>query len=196
MRSLTRSFHSVVLILVCCLSPLCLSQQRESLESNHSIQPYLETLKSGRNCPRRAAIVALHQMGKTAIPLLIDHINDSDVAPSSTLMLANPILSSAPASQKDELSGVINAYVVELILASETLRDEKDCTFLLSEGDYAYGWGVIMKDGEVISATDLAPVKQQYLQWWGKNHNKSLSTLRVEWKKRIRPLTGSEYHWR
>jgi hypothetical protein len=135
-------------------------------------------------------------MGKTAIPVLIDHIDDRDVAPSSTLMLENPIVSSAPEVQKDEFSGVINAYVVELILASNALRDKRDCTFLLSEGDYAYGWGVIMKDGKLINATDLAHVKQQYLQWWGKNHNKSLSTLRVEWKKRIQPLTGSEYHWR
>lgn len=174
---------------------LCISTAAIGQDATQ-IQRYLENLKTGSICQRRAAISGLHRMGKAAIPRLIEHIDDHEVAPSSTLMLANPLLSSAPASQKNEFSGVINAYVVELILASATLRDEKDCTFLLSERDYVYGWGVIMKDGEVISAADLARVKQQYVQWWGKNQSKSLSTLRGEWKERIRPLTGSEYHWR
>lgn len=196
MRSLSCTSYSIVPVLACFLSLLSFGQQRKSIESDHGIKRNLETLKSGTTCQRRAAIVALHQMGKAAIPVLIEHIDDRDVAPSSTLMLENPMLSSAPASQKDEFSGVIDAYVVELILARETLRDDKDCTFLLTEGDYAYGWGVIMKDGKLVSADELAHVKKQYLQWWEENRNKSLAALRVEWKKRIRPLTGSEFHWR
>ena len=137
---------------------LCISTAAIAQDATQ-IQRYLENLKTGSICQRRAAIIALHRMAKAAIPMLIEHIDDHEVAPSSTLMLASPILSSAPASQKDEFSGVINAYVVELILASATLRDdEKDCTFLLSQGDYAYGWGVIMKDG-VRSPSGLTPSK-------------------------------------
>jgi len=141
MHSLIRSFCAVVLILAGCL---CSLSQESAPKSD--IQRYLETLKNGTTCQRRAAIMALHHLGKSAIPLLIEHVDDHDVARSSTLMLANPILSYAPpGSQKDEFSGVIYAYVVELILARDALHDDNDCTFLLSQGDYAYGHGLIMK---------------------------------------------------
>jgi len=82
-----------------------------------------------------------------------------------------------------------------MILARDTLRDDKDCTFLLSQGDYAYGQGLIMKGKNVIPSSELAYVKQCYYQWWEKNRNKDLSTLRSDWKKSFRPLTGSSFKW-
>ena len=107
-----------------------------------------------------------------------------------------PILSYAPpGSLRDEFSGVVYADAVELILACDTLRTNKDCTFLLDTGDYAYGHELIMKEKSVIPVPDLAQVKQMYLRWWGKSRDKSLTTLRLEWKKSIRPLTGSGYSW-
>ena len=128
--------------------------------------------------------------------MLVERIDDHDVAPSSTLMLANPMLSYAPAgSQRDEFSGVLYAYVIELILARDVLHDDKDCTFLLSQGDYAYGHGVIAKGKKVISSLELEHVKQRYSKWWEKNRNKGLYTFRFEWKKSIRPLTGSDFEW-
>lgn len=96
---------------------------------------------------------------------------------------------------RDEFSGVIYAYVVELILGRDTLQDDKDCTFLLGTGDYVYGHGLIMRGDNVIRATELAQVKQLYSRWWEENRNKGLSALRLEWKKFARPLSDSKYHW-
>jgi len=183
-------------MLLGCVCSLSGSQKLDAPEGDRDVQRYLETLKSGTVCQRRAAIIVLHHMGKSIIPVLIERIDDRDVAPSSTLMLANPILSYVPpGSQRDEFSGVIYAYVIELILARDALHDDLDCTFLLTTGDYAYSHGLITKDSNVILATDLARVKQVYSRWWEGNRGKELSTLRLEWKKSVRPLTGSEYNW-
>jgi hypothetical protein len=187
----------MILLFLGSLSPLSRCQQHDAApRTEENVQQYLNTLKSGTICARRKAIFALHHLGKSAIPLLIDHIDDRQVASKSTLMLANPILSYAPpGSQRDEFSGVIYAYVVELILARRSLHDDLDCTFILSTGEFAYPHGLIIRDSKVISATDLAQVKQVYSRWWEENRHKSLAALRLDWEKSVRPLTGSQYNW-
>jgi hypothetical protein len=167
------------------------------MQASSTVQRYLAELKSGSMCERAAAIRALHGMGKLGIPALIERIGDSGVAKSSTLILANPILSYAPSgSQRDEYSGVLYAYVIELILARESLRPATtDCNFLLDPGDYAYPHGLISKDQKVIHDIELPRVKQLYSQWWGKHRNESLLSLRREWAKSVRPLSRSEYKW-
>jgi hypothetical protein len=196
MRSPTRGLIVRICLFALCVCSLARGQQQPQIQGDGNAQRYMASLKSGTICERRAAIVALHRLGKSAIPALIDHIDDGGVAASSTLMLANPLLSYVPpGSLRDEFSGVIYAYVIELILARDTLRDDKDCTFLLNNGDYAYPHGLIMKGNNIISATELAQVKQAYLGWWVKNRNENLASLRLEWKKSVRPLTGSGYSW-
>jgi hypothetical protein len=195
MLSFARHIH--IFLLVLCTWPIAHAQQQQTAAPDKNIQQYLTSLKSGKTCERRAAIKALHHLGKDAIPTLIDHIGEVDIAESSALMLANPLLSYAPpGSQRDEYSGVVYAYVIELILAKDALQsDSSNCDFLLDHSDYAYGHGLILKGKKVISATELAHVKQLYVQWWETHRNESLISLRHEWMKSVRPLTGSGYHW-
>jgi hypothetical protein len=177
---------------------LSIDAQTPAKQTDTDVQRYLAKLKGGNVCERAAAIRNLHHMGKRVIPVLIQRIGDSEIANSSTLMLANPALSYAPpGSQCDEYSGLLYAYVVELILARESLHTaSQDCNFLFKNlGDYAYPHGLIVKNEKVIQASDLPKIKQLYSLWWGKHNNESLLSLRRDWAKSIRPLSGSEYGW-
>jgi hypothetical protein len=196
MQFLERYLRFFVFITTFCVSPILHSQQQPSVHYQ-KVEKYVLSLKAGAMCERRAAIAALHQMGKEAIPILIARIGDADVAKSSTLMLANPALSYVPPdSQRDAYSGVVYAYVIELILARESLNTGTgDCMFLLDPRDYAYGHGLIMKGQNVIRASELNHVKQLYSKWWETHRNEDLYALRSDWQRSMRPLTGSAYHW-
>jgi hypothetical protein len=121
MRRFALCLQIPVLVVVSAASS-CVAQQQSSDNSEKNVEQHLASLKTGTMCERRATISALHQMGKRAIPVLIAHISDVGIAKSSTLMLANPLLSYAPpGSQRDEYSGVIYAYVIELITLAASL---------------------------------------------------------------------------
>ena len=170
------------------------------------VESQLSVLKNGTMCARRQAVVALHKLGKAAIPVLVAHIGDADRATRSLLLLQNPLLSSIlPDSQHDEFSGVISAYMIELILGQESLvseavgcgfRGETGTAFLLEARDYVYGHGLIRKSAEhAMGEGDLASVKEIYRKWWDANQNKTLQEMRDDWKHTKRPLTGSAYFW-
>lgn len=168
------------------------------LAAEESPQRYLESLKSGTMCERRSAVLALYRLGKQAIPALLEHIDDGEIAPSTTLILANPAFSYAPpGSQHDQFTGVLYAYAIELILGRNAIsKDEgKRCVYLLGLSDYVYGHGLIFNENELIKANDLSRIKQIYSQWWDKNRNKSLAKMRQDWKASRRPLTGTQYKW-
>jgi len=186
-----------VLALACASSIVVRAQQRSSDSAEKNAEQYLVLMKNGTTCERRAAISALHQIGKKAIPVLIAHISDAETAKGSTLMLTNPLISNLPrGSMRDEYSGVIYAYVIELILARDALHTGSgDCMFLLDSGDYAYGHGLIMKGQNLIGASDLERVKQLYSQWWKTHRNEDLVTLQRDWSNSLRPLDDSAYHW-
>ncbi len=95
------------------------------------VESRLSVLKNGSMCERRQAVVALHKLGKAAIPALVSHIGDADRATKSTLLLQNPMLSYVfPDSIHDEFSGVIAAYLIELILGQRSLvSDTVGCGF-------------------------------------------------------------------
>lgn len=163
-----------------------------------ALQVYLDSVKDGKDCERRAAIFALHRIGKQAIPALVTRIADAQVAGSGTVDLQNPILSSVlPNFQRDQFAGVLYAYIIELILGRETLSAEAGkCDFLLAQDDYLYGHGAIRKDpNSPLEPADLSRIQQIYLKWWDANRNKTLTQLRSEWKQSIRPLSSSEYRW-
>ena len=197
MHLLGRCVRILALVAAACFLPMLYAQQQVPAEQEKNAEQYLLSLKTGTMCERRAAITGLFQMGKAAIPILIDRIGDKEIAKSSTLMLANPALSYAPpGSQRDAYSGVLYAYVIELILARESLHSSSgDCMFLLDHSDYAYGHGLIMKGPNVIRDSELSRVKQLYSQWWETHRNEDLITLRRDWQKSRRPLAGSAYQW-
>ena len=163
-----------------------------------NLQRHLDLLKNGTLCQKRAAVLALYEQGKKAIPALVDRIEDSEIAYQSTNVLASPVISSAPPdSQHDQFAGVLYAYVIELILARDNVsRDETgSCKFLLGLDDYVYGHGLILNGNELIKANDLSRIKQIYLRWWTGNRGKNLTEMRQEWQRLHRPLAGTEYRW-
>jgi hypothetical protein len=174
---------------------------QHSAAAEENLQKYLDLLKSGTLCEKRSAVLSLHGQGKQAVRILLEHIDDTEIAPSSTLVFQNPVLSYVPpGSQHDQFAGMLYAYVIELILAKNTLSQDggKNCDFhfLLGPNDYVYGHGLIFKGNEeLIDATDLPRIKQIYLRWWDKNQDKSLAQMRQEWKASHRPLAGSQYKW-
>lgn len=108
--------------------------------------------------------------------------------------LANPMSSKLTAARSR--SGVIAAYIVELILAKGELRIEPN-DFLLGSNpeNYPYAVGMIMKSERAIEARELHAVMKVYEKWWESNHAKSLELLRAEWKRGQVSLKDSGYRW-
>jgi hypothetical protein len=98
-------------------------------------------------------------------------------------------------------SPFIYAYLVELILARKSLkRGSVRDSFLGASENYIYWDGVIVacgsKDPVPVDEDEAENIYEIYYQWWRKNQHKSLRRLRAEWKKEIRPLSGTNYCWR
>jgi hypothetical protein len=186
------------LLAIMSFSALIHAQLHESGAPEPALEGQLKSLKNGSLCERRSAVMALHRAGIQAIPALIEHISDGEIAESSALLFQIPILSSRPPdAQDDYFAGVLYAYSVELILGRERLIvREGPCDFLLDPGEYVYHSGVIRKKHRrLIEASDLPRVQQFYSRWWGTNRNKTLTQLRQDWKQSARPLNGSPYSW-
>jgi len=188
---------------------LCVSTRAKSQlsKSDQDLQEYLKSLKRGTLSERSSVVVALHRLGKQAIPALVEHISDAEIAPSTALMLHNPFMSGVfTGTPRNEFAGILNAYIVELILAKDRLSaTERDPHLLLSVRDYIYGEGVMVKGGESSStdsssisqldASDLPRIERIYSEWWRRNKNKPLAEMRRDWNAKHRPLTGSRYRW-
>jgi hypothetical protein len=197
MRSTLRACRLLVMLIAFVRVPVH-SQSQPLVSANTSIDGEMELLKKGSMCERMSAIIALHRTGKQVIPALISHISDSDLAPDSAGLLANPVISyRPPESQNNYFAGVLYAYVVELILGRTALiTNPAQCEFPMGSDDFAYSLGIIRKSGNhPISAHDLPRIKQIYSKWWGTNGKKSLVQLQKNWKRSSRPLRGSEFSW-
>jgi hypothetical protein len=200
----------LLLVAIAFVSVSSRSQSQSSDSGNRSIDDEMKILKNGTLCERMSAIIELHRTGKGAIPALISHISDTELAADSANLIANPILSSRPPeSQYDYFAGALYAYIVELILGRATVNaawrssgslwsnDPTHCDFPLDPGDYPYSWGVVRrKDNRPIAASDLPRIKETYSNWWGTNGKKTLPQLQQDWKHHLRPLRGSEFSWR
>ncbi len=199
----------LVLLLIGMMLSVPTRAKSQISKSDQDLQEYLKSLKRETLSERSSAVIALHRLGKKAILALVEHISDAEIAPSSTLMLHTPFISAVyTGAPRDEFAGVLNAYVVELILAKDNLATtERDPHLLLSVGDYVYGQGALVK-GESsttdmsdvsgmsqVNATDLPHIKRTYSEWWRRNKNKTLAEMRRDWKANRCPLTGSPYHW-
>lgn len=140
-------------------------------------------------------IIRIFKDGKTSIPLLIDNISEKRGA--FAFELKNPL------NQKKEqfyLSfGFLYAYLVELILAKDTLEiDLESKKLLMSSDNYIFWEGSVipgLSDRIVTADEALIEIQRYYRQWWNENKHKSLQQLRKEWKLGKRPLNGSKYGW-
>ncbi len=160
----------------------------------------IEELKSESLETRRSAIFELHRRGKESIPRLIDEISDDRKV---SLFLHNPTSSYIHPGSMVNFSGVLSAYVIELILARDKLyRDEhSNPHFILGAGknelhNYIYANGIIVrKDGDSLGYFDMITVRRIYEQWWHDHSRETLNQLRDDWSNYDTPLAGSIYSW-
>lgn len=127
--------------------------------------------------------------GKEAIPVLIENI---DVDRKNNAGYFNPLNSNL--FSLANYDGVYAAYMIEFILSRERL-DEKN---LHSEISYVlFNRNIIIrpKDRRLLKLEDMRAIQKIYATWWQLNKNQSIEELRIEWKKRNRPLSNSIYWW-
>jgi len=140
----------------------------------------------------KRAIIAFHKMGKSAIPLLIDSI---DNARPMKIILESPRNSTIEIARP---RGFVAAYLIEWILAIDHIDpdDMMKSPYLLGNdlNNYIYSPCIVI-DGREALAEDLIVIKKLYQEWWRNNSFKELDELRHEWKQNIRPLSGTAFSW-
>jgi hypothetical protein len=156
----------------------------------------IKNLNSNSPSTFKESILELHKMGKNAIPLLIDGIGCNKRIAAATL--SNPMDSFL--SFDKICSGVINAYLIELILAREEIIQKNffESPFILGhdQQNYLYLKGFITnRRGKLINKHDMTRIKMILKRWWEKNKDKAIEQLRDDWKNNFRPLSGSGYNW-
>jgi hypothetical protein len=147
---------------------------------------------------RLQRITDLHAKAKQAIPLLLGEINNPHPSP---VELENPINSYAP-FRSPRYCGMVAAYLIEMILGLDNISLKagiNDPHFLL-QGDpenfvFQLGYIVNKKSRKPIDQSKLPQIAKLYEAWWKDNADRNLESLRADWKKGKRPLTGSDYEW-
>lgn len=144
--------------------------------------------------------------GIKAIPCLIDHLDDSKNSPFG---FKNPKSSYIPSFfLKGNQIGIKYAYLIELILAKDTLESSPDFDWNKNNWEEAtkpyriYDYCVIVRKDEnqkpiedILTNDDMKKIKLIYLAWWKKNQNKSIEQLRNDYKQNGSILKDSDYMW-
>jgi hypothetical protein len=171
-------------------SSLCMAQGH----CGPSLSPYID----GSAEERLIRIAELHAKGKHAIPILLPEIKNSEIAPTR---LENPFVSDRPFTSP-RFCGAVAAYLIEIILGitSLSMHEFPYKTSFLIQGEpenYAYALGYIidLANGKPIHKGKLPKVSRLYGKWWETNAGKSLESMRDDWRRGKRPLTGSGYEW-
>ncbi|MDJ1473643.1 hypothetical protein [Xanthocytophaga flava] len=141
----------------------------------------------------------VHPKGKSAIPCLLDLI---DTDRKSFVGFQDPESSSVNSFSSNNYSGINVAYLVELILAKDSIVVRKSSTWKTQVEPYRiYTYGVIVKNVNnspllrPLEYSDMKTLKDIYLAWWKLNKNKSIEQLRRDWKAGKGPLATSKYKW-
>lgn len=165
------------------------------LSPRQAAQGELLRLKNGNRAQQKAAIHNLHYLGKEAIPVLIDALDDK--TSFDAINLLQPISSVIPPdSLKPSYRGILYAYVIEMILGKTSLKGEaKDATFLVDEDDCVYRLGLLKSEGGTLEPGDLKALKQSYTGWWESHRQLSIGELRQQWMENKRPLSGTKFRW-
>ena len=154
-------------------------------------------LHSGSMKEVSQAAYGLHALGEKAIPDLIESIsNDRQVAN----LLRNPASSYIMDNTLSHYSGIRSAFMIELILARESLprTKTKGTPFLFGPDreSYIYDQAVIVKDNkQPIDREDLIKIKGYYQKWWEDNKGGRIEALRKQWLLGDKPLKSSGFYW-
>jgi hypothetical protein len=181
----------VIIMAILFFNSFAMAQERCS----DFLSPYIQET----NTDRLLKITELHARGKQAIPLLLPEIENTEVAP---IQLENPFLSYKPFISPT-LCGAVAAYLIEMILGKPflSIHEFQDKTSFMIEGNpesYVYGLGYIIDlgSGKPIGKGKLRKIAGLYRRWWEANAGKSLESMRDDWRRGKRPLTGSAYEWK
>jgi len=134
-------------------------------------------------------------LNKEIIPYLIENIDTEET--SFIINFLNPI-SSFIGSYHINQKGILDAYCIDFILSKDSIETVEK---ILSDDDYLtrwqkqiepyriYGLGIIVKQDEndkpilePLTHEDMVIIKKMYLDWWEKNKEKPIETLREEFR--------------
>ena len=136
-----------------------------------------QKLKSDYTYQSKIALINLHKSGKAAIPFLIKKIGEDE---ELMIILVNPLSSTIDDDALKIYSGLLAAYVIELILGREKLDTKNffDDAQLLgpSLNNYIYYYGrIVSKKGEILKKDSLARLRKVYENWWENNQYKPIN---------------------
>jgi hypothetical protein len=168
-----------------------------------AVETLLTAAENGGLCEQRKAFARVHQLGKTAMPSLIDGIGSDRKA--YLFALKDPYSSAIyPGEMERHSVGVWALFAIDAILSREAepkhfgSEDPEKCDFLFATYDrqkYRASIAPTKGKGEAVSHSDMLEIQRIYRMWWEKNKTKSTEQLRADWKNGDRPLKGSDYRW-
>ena len=199
-----RLMIKVTLILMLAFGPVSrVSAEEPRGDTQLQIHEAIAQLSSNNLVETRKAIFALHGMGKTSIPHLIQLLDRSD---SLNISIGNPEIAFDDVNARGPYLGELAALIIDLILARSRLVKEEDSSrtgFLfdrsennlsLTSSGLLYKKRLFRDDGGSIKQRDLKKIKKMYILWWNSNKSKSIEDLRADWHNNHRPLINSPYY--
>jgi len=137
------------------------------------------------------SILYLHSQGVVAIPYLIEKISSGQNL--SSIDLHNP--ESSIYHFDNNYTGIILAYVIELILAEDKISVERLENGYLLLSSYLFTQGIVKKaNTETIKSSDLDEFQKVYQRWWERSKHKSIDELRADYITK-KPLKSSCFQW-
>ncbi len=148
----------------------------------------------------------IHSYGKEIIPYLINKI---DIERYVNPGFLNPYESNLQDAVLIGPLGINYAYMIELIMAKDSIRDD----VVFSLGGYSswydkmkpyqiYGQCVIIRKKDqdkprksVITIEEMKQVKSIYEKWWKGNKHDPLESIRKKWRENGSPLRESPFTW-
>jgi hypothetical protein len=137
--------------------------------------------------------------GKSAIPCLIDLIDKDN---KSFVGCLNPLSSYIPPFIINNYIGINAAYLIELILSSNSLLGDSSTDWRDATNSFKiYHYCVIVKIKgnkpvlEPLHYHDMKAIKGIYLDWWEANKDKPIQELRKMRTDNNHILDGSNYQW-
>ncbi len=148
----------------------------------------------------------IHSHGKEIIPYLISQI---DIDDKGIAGFVNPYESNLQDMVIGSPLGINYAYMIELIMAKDSLKDKPVVVDGYSSWEEKmepyklFGQCVIVREKDkdnptasILSSDDMKAIKKIYSIWWENNKNDSPESLRKKWIESGGPLRNTSYTWR
>jgi len=180
--------RTVIIILAYLSLVSCIAQKSDfKISDNHFNQDFSDSCNIFNK---------VFNEGLMVMPILIEFI---DLKQKSRVGFHDPSSSSFYEFSQNNYKGIKAAYLIEYLLAIDSIESGKIDKQINTFNIYGYGVIVRQNNGDAIKKPltydDIKKVKQIYEDWWSRNKNKTLHQLRDEWQQKGSVLTGSNYKW-